>query len=104
MGRIEHLYAGKLINEEAYIYIYIYIPCFGCIVCKVGTIEVGNLFLCVSKVLYCIEDLISSWNLIGAKARTQKALRHCHKGFVGTAVGEIIVKDRCICAHCRPED
>lgn len=66
MGRIEHLYAGKLINEEAYIYIYIYIRCFGCIACKVGTIEVGNLFLCVSKVLYCIADLISSWNLIGS--------------------------------------
>ena len=64
MGRIEHLYEGKLINEEAYIYIYI--PCLGCIACKVGTIEVGNLFLCVSKVLYCIADLISFWNLIGA--------------------------------------
>jgi hypothetical protein len=67
MGRIEHLYAGKLINEEAYIFcIYIYIRCFGCIACKVGTIEVGNWFLCVSTVLYCIADLISSWNLIGS--------------------------------------
>ena len=64
MGRIEHLYAGKLINEEAYIYIYI--RCFGCIACKVGTIEVGNWFSCVSKILYCIADLISSWNLIGS--------------------------------------
>ena len=68
MGRIEHLYAGKLINEEAYvhIYIYIHIRCFGCIACKVGTIEVGNWFFCVSKVLCCIADLISSWNLIGS--------------------------------------
>ena len=66
MGRTEHLYAGKLINEEAHIYIYIYIRCFGCIACKVGTIEVGNWFLCVSKVLYCIADLISSWNWIGS--------------------------------------
>ena len=75
MGRIEHLYAGKLINEEAYIFcIYIYIRCFGCIACKVGTIEVGNWFLCASKVLYCIADLISSWNLIVSSARTQKAL------------------------------
>lgn len=51
-----------------------YIRCFGFIAYKVGTIEVGNWFLCVSKVLYCIADLISSWNLIISSARTQKAL------------------------------
>ena len=57
-----------------YIYIYIYIRCFGCIACKVGTIEVGNWFLCVSKVLYCIADLISFWNLIGSRLGHGK---HC---------------------------
>ena len=56
MGRIEHLYAGKLIDEEAYTFcIYTFV-----------VLEVGNWFLCVSKVLYCIADLISSWNWIGS--------------------------------------
>ena len=39
-----------------------------------GTIEVGNWFLCVSKVLYCIADLISFWNLIGSRLGHGK---HC---------------------------
>ena len=71
MRRHIHIYIEK---KHIYIYIYIYIRCFGCIACKVGTIEVGNWFLCVSKVLYCIADLISFWNLIGSRLGHGK---HC---------------------------
>ena len=70
MGRIEHLYAGKLINEEAYICIYSLFWMH----CMQGGHNSGWKLVFVCFELYCIADLISSWNLIGAKARTQKAL------------------------------